>query len=167
MEYSETGRGTPEGEAQVRILNILYDSVVDGEGLRTVLFFSGCPHHCPGCHNPHSWSPQGGKVMKVWEVVEQALLNPINEVTLSGGDPFYQAETVRHVAKILKTNGKNLWAYTGYTLEFIQDRGSIAMKELLSYCDVLVDGGFELELRDPTLRFRGSSNQRIHRLGTW
>lgn len=92
--------------------------------------------------------------MKVWEVVEQALLNPINEVTLSGGDPFYQAETVRHVAKILKTNGKNLWAYTGYTLEFIQDRGSIAMKELLSYCDVLVDGGFELELRDPTLPFR-------------
>ena len=98
-------------------MNIIHDSVVDGEGLRTVIFFAGCPHFCKGCHNPESWNIKNGREMTVDEIVDEVMSNPICEVTLSGGDPFFQASEVKEVARRLRENGKNIWAFTGYTLE--------------------------------------------------
>ncbi|MBE5106295.1 anaerobic ribonucleoside-triphosphate reductase activating protein [Bacillus thuringiensis] len=148
----------------MKVMNIIHDSVVDGEGLRTVVFFAGCPHRCFGCHNPKSWNICNGTEMTVEEIVKEIENNPLTDVTFSGGDPFLQAAEVKKVAKAVKDLKKNLWIYTGYTLEEIQNSQNNDMIELLHYGDVLVDGRFEIEKRDLTLPFRGSSNQRIIRL---
>lgn len=145
----------------IRILNILHDSVVDGEGFRTTIFTAGCPHGCPGCHNPESWDFKGGKEMTIDEIIAELESNPMTDVTLSGGDPFAQAKGVSELAKRIKELGKNIWIYSGYTYEEILNHPNKYFQELLNYCDVLVDGKFIMELRDPTLPFRGSSNQRI------
>ncbi len=143
---------------------MIHDSVVDGEGLRTVVFFAGCPHRCFGCHNPQSWNTCNGTEMTAEEIIKEIAKNPLTDVTFSGGDPFLQAAEVKKVAKGVKDLRKNLWIYTGYTLEEIQNSQNNDMIELLQYGDVLVDGRFELDKRDLTLPFRGSSNQRIIRL---
>ncbi|PHD43434.1 anaerobic ribonucleoside-triphosphate reductase activating protein [Bacillus toyonensis] len=148
----------------MKVMNIIHDSVVDGEGLRTVVFFAGCSHHCLGCHNPTSWNLYNGIEMNVKEIIKEISKNPLTDVTFSGGDPFFQAIEVKEVAKAVKSLNKNLWIYTGYTLEEIQNSQNNDMIELLHYGDVLVDGRFEIEKRDLTLPFRGSSNQRIIRL---
>ena len=145
----------------MKVMNIIHDSVVDGDGLRTVIFFAGCPHFCEGCHNPASWNIRNGTEMTVDQVVQEVASNPLTDVTLSGGEPFFQALEVAQVARRLKALGKHIWAYSGYTLEQLQDSEDKAKRELLSYCDVLVDGPFILEKRDLTLQFRGSSNQRV------
>ncbi|MGE7880477.1 anaerobic ribonucleoside-triphosphate reductase activating protein [Bacillus sp. NPDC094077] len=148
----------------MKVMNIIHDSVVDGEGLRTVVFFAGCPHRCFGCHNPKSWNICNGTEMTVEEIVKEIENNSLTDVTFSGGDPFLQAAEVKKVAKAVKDLKKNLWIYTGYTLEEIQNSQNNDMIELLHYVDVLVDGRFEIEKRGLTLPFRGSSNQRIIRL---
>ncbi|CAG9613312.1 Anaerobic ribonucleoside-triphosphate reductase-activating protein [Bacillus rhizoplanae] len=148
----------------MRVMNIIHDSVVDGEGLRTVVFFAGCPHRCFGCHNPQSWNICNGTEMTKEEIIKEIEKNPLTDVTFSGGDPFFQATEVKVIAKAVKKMKKNLWIYTGYTLEEIQNSRNNDMIELLQYADVLVDGRFELEKRNLTLPFRGSSNQRIIRL---
>ena len=148
----------------MKVMNIIHDSVVDGEGLRTVVFFAGCPHRCFGCHNPKSWNICNGTEMTVEEIVKEIESNPLTDVTFSGGDPFFQAAEVKQVARAVKDLKKNLWMYTGYTLEEIQSSQNNDMIELLHYGDVLVDGRFEIEKKDLTLPFRGSSNQRIIRL---
>ncbi|WP_020061946.1 anaerobic ribonucleoside-triphosphate reductase activating protein [Bacillus sp. 123MFChir2] len=148
----------------MRVMNIIHDSVVDGEGLRTVVFFAGCPHHCFGCHNPQSWNIYNGTEMTKEEIINEIENNPLTDVTFSGGDPFFQATEIKELAKNVKDLQKNLWIYTGYTFEEIQNSQNNDMIELLQYADVLVDGRFELEKRDLTLPFRGSSNQRIIRL---
>ncbi|GAA5415798.1 anaerobic ribonucleoside-triphosphate reductase-activating protein [Paraliobacillus ryukyuensis] len=145
----------------MRVMNILHDSVVDGEGLRTVIFFAGCPHFCKGCHNPASWNIRNGTEMTVEEVVNEAGSNPLTDITLSGGEPFFQAKEVAQVAKRLKEIGKHIWAYTGFTLEQLQQSDDPYQRELLGYCDVLVDGPFILAERDLSLTFRGSRNQRV------
>jgi len=145
----------------MKIMNILHDSVVDGEGLRTVIFFAGCPHGCLGCHNPESWNISNGKEMTLEEVLLEIKSNPIANVTLSGGEPFIQAKEVSRLAKEIKAIGKNIWAYSGFTYEEIINSKDRYKKELLSYCDVLVDGRFILEERDLSLLFRGSRNQEI------
>jgi anaerobic ribonucleoside-triphosphate reductase activating protein len=145
----------------MKVMNIIHDSVVDGEGLRTVIFFAGCPHFCKGCHNPRSWNIHNGTEMSVEEVVEEAASNPLTDVTLSGGEPFFQAEEVCKVAKQLKELGKNIWIYTGFTFEQLLASRDPYIHELLGCCDVLVDGPFILAERDLTLPFRGSRNQRI------
>ncbi|MGD6891075.1 anaerobic ribonucleoside-triphosphate reductase activating protein [Bacillus mobilis] len=148
----------------MKVMNIIHDSVVDGEGLRTVVFFAGCPHRCFGCHNPKSWNICNGTEMTVEEIVKEIESNRLTDVTFSGGDPFFQAAEVKKVAQAVKGLKKNLWMYTGYTLEEIQSSQNNDMIELLHYGDVLVDGRFEIEKKDLTLPFRGSSNQRIIRL---
>ncbi|WP_242143413.1 MULTISPECIES: anaerobic ribonucleoside-triphosphate reductase activating protein [unclassified Bacillus cereus group] len=148
----------------MRVMNVIHDSVVDGEGLRTVVFFAGCPHRCIGCHNPQSWNICNGTEMTAEEIIKEIATNPLTDVTFSGGDPFLQAAEVKKVAKGVKDLKKNLWIYTGYMLEEIQNSQNNDMIELLQYGDVLVDGRFELDKRDLTLPFRGSSNQRIIRL---
>ncbi|WP_036605509.1 anaerobic ribonucleoside-triphosphate reductase activating protein [Paenibacillus assamensis] len=148
----------------MRVLSFVHDSVVDGEGLRSVIFLSGCPHRCEGCHNPQSWNMRAGEVLSVEEAAAELLSNPLTDVTLSGGEPFMQAREVKRLACILREAGRHIWAYTGYTLEYIQQNGTVDMNELLTYIDVLVDGPFLQERRRPELRYRGSDNQRIWKL---
>lgn len=166
MELGEAFRRIGAGEARMslQVLSILHDSVVDGEGLRTVVFFSGCPHQCPGCHNPESWNIRNGTKMTVDEVAVEILSNPLTDVTLSGGEPFMQAKEVKQLARKLKEAGRHIWSYTGYTVEHLLQRGTADQRELLQYIDVLVDGPFLMERRRPGLRFCGSDNQRIWRM---
>lgn len=146
----------------MKILSIYHDSVCDGEGVRTVIFFAGCPHHCEGCHNPESWKMSNGNDFTVEDVLKECLENPLSNVTFSGGDPFLQAKQIIPLAKELKKVNKTIWAYTGWTYEeLIKDE---YRRELLTFVDVLVDGKFVLENRDPKLKFRGSPNQRILKL---
>lgn len=145
----------------MKVIGIKQDSIVDGEGLRTVIFFSGCPHHCPGCHNPESWNVFNGLDYTVEQILDLTRKNPLNEITFSGGDPLMQATAILPLAKALKAEGKNIWAYTGYTLEQLRNRNNQYEIELLTYIDVLVDGPFIRELKDLSLLYRGSSNQRI------
>lgn len=145
------------------IYGLVQDSIVDGPGLRFVCFVQGCPHHCPGCHNPDSHDPLGkGTFMTVDEVAEQMLSNPLTDgLTLSGGEPFEQALGCLALAKIAHEHGLNVWCYTGYTLEYLEANGDEVQKALLDEVDVLVDGPFVLAERSLTLDWRGSKNQRI------
>lgn len=142
------------------IMNIIEDTTVDGPGLRTAIYAAGCSHACPGCHNPTSWDIHNGRPMEIEEIVRRILDDPFADVTFSGGDPFYQVEGFTRLAQAIKTNSrKSIWCYTGYSFERIMQRPKLAC--LLPYIDVLVDGRFVWELRDESLRFRGSSNQRL------
>lgn len=142
-------------------MNIIHDSVVDGPGLRTAVFFAGCPHFCKGCHNPASWQIKNGTDMAVEEVLEEITSNPLTNVTLTGGEPFFQAMEVCELAQKIKQLGKNIWVYSGYTFEYLSHSDDRYQRKLLTICDVLVDGPFILAERDLTLKFRGSRNQRI------
>lgn len=143
----------------LRVLNISEGTSVDGPGLRTSIYFAGCSHQCEGCHNPQSWDPQGGREMSEEELLSVVDYNDF-PVTFSGGDPLFQLEAVTNLAKRLKQEqGRNIWCYTGYRWEQIAGKPEYA--ELLQHIDVLVDSPFVLALRDISLRFRGSSNQRI------
>ena len=143
-------------------LNILDCSIADGEGVRIVLFVSGCPHHCLGCHNPESWNFNAGKeftdstLNKIYELLNRKY---IDGLTISGGEPLspQNKPQVLDICKSVKEKfpDKNIWVYTGYKLDDEQ------MEELKQYIDVVVDGEFIQNLRDITLPFRGSSNQRI------
>lgn len=143
------------------VMDILDGTVVDGPGFRIAVYAAGCPHHCPHCHNPQSWEITNGREMNLEEVFTQIKNSPWN-VTFSGGDPFFQAEGFAALARMIKTQtGKTIWCYTGYTHEELLSGGIPHSKELLTQLDVLVDGPFIQELRDTSLRFRGSSNQNI------
>lgn len=143
-------------------MDIYHDSICDGDGLRTVIFFAGCPHHCKGCHNPESWKMSNGKEMTVEEVLQECLSNPLTDITFSGGDPFLQAKEIIPLAKALKDAGKNIWCWTGWLYEdLLQNKHQ---KELLQYIDTLIDGKFILEQRDTNLKYRGSPNQRVLQL---
>lgn len=145
----------------MKVMNIIQDSIVDGEGLRTVIFFAGCSHRCKGCHNPESWNIRNGKEMSLEEIINEACKNPLSDITFSGGDPIYQVEELQKLAKMFKAKGKDIWCYTGYTLQQLLDKKDKNVNELLKNIDVLVDGKFILEQRDTTLLFKGSKNQKI------
>lgn len=144
----------------MQVADILGESVVDGKGLRTVVFLQGCPHGCEGCHNPKLWSYDGGNAYTP-EALASAIVNkmsPIHRgVTFSGGEPLAQAEGLLQVIKILRKIKPelNIWVYTGYVFEQISNYS--VLKEI----DVLVDGPFIIAQRDISLPFRGSKNQRI------
>ncbi len=146
----------------MRVLEILHGTIVDGPGLRTSIYFAGCKHYCPGCHNPNSWDFSGGIEKSVDEIFAEIERNGFN-VTLSGGDPLYQnIDELLALAKKIKCIGLDLWVYTGFTIEEILDLH--VYDEFLRYVDVIVDGRFEIKNRDTSLIFRGSSNQRILKL---
>jgi len=143
----------------LRILDIKQGTSVDGPGLRDPIYFAGCEHHCEGCHNPQSWSPDGGREWDDEEVMAVLEYDDFN-VTFSGGDPMFQAEGVASLARLIKERlGKTIWCYTGYRFE--QLVGQEKFMPLLEQIDVLVDGPFVMSQRDISLRFRGSANQRI------
>jgi len=146
------------------IAGIEAESVVDGPGYRTVIFAQGCPHRCPGCHNPHTHPFEGGQEISVDEILSNIQKNPLlSGVTFSGGEPFSQADAFAALAEKVKETGLSVMVYTGYTFEelaagFDQNPG---WRALLAAADILVDGRFILSEKSLLLKFRGSANQRI------
>lgn len=146
----------------LRIAGIQQDSIVDGPGIRYVIFTQGCPHHCPGCHNPQTHDPKGGEEADLEEILRQIRENPLaSGVTFSGGEPFMQAEALVPLAEKVKELRKHLTVYTGYRYEQLLEKKEPAAERLLALADLLVDGPFLLEERDLTLPYRGSRNQRV------
>ena len=140
---------------------IVSDSIVDGPGIRTTIFCQGCPHHCPGCHNPETWDFGYGTTIPVEAIVDIVRENPLcRGVTFSGGEPFAQAAGFAKLAKLLKEKGYEVASYSGYTFEDLLE-GSEDQKELLSSIDILIDGPFLLAEKSLEIAFRGSRNQRI------
>lgn len=149
----------------MNVCGYIPESINEGQGLRAVLFVSGCRHDCAGCFNPESWDFQAGEPFTeemsaaiLQEIIDNPLLDGL---TLCGGDPFFSPEEctafVRKLRNLCPT--KNIWAYTGFTFEALLRQPKL--RELAELCDVIVDGKFEEERKDVSLPFRGSSNQRI------
>ena len=146
----------------LRVLDILEDTTVDGPGFRTSIYFAGCQHHCPGCHNPESWDTKAGYDVEIDELMKIITNDPFAHVTLSGGDPLMQAAGCAVLCQRIKAEtDKTIWCYTGYTWERLMAQNDVAVMSLLANLDVLVDGPFIQALRDTDLLFRGSSNQRL------
>lgn len=145
----------------VKLAGIVPDSIVDGPGLRTTLFAQGCPHHCPGCHNPETWSFEGGNEATADLILGIVRFNPLSRgVTFSGGEPFAQAAGFAGIAEALKKNGYEVASYSGYTFEQLLN-GTEEQKALLRHLDVLIDGPFIQAQKSLEVPFRGSRNQRI------
>lgn len=154
-------------EDKMNYHNILHDNMLNGEGLRVVLFVSGCEHNCKGCHNPQTHNPDSGIEFtdnEVNEIFEQLSKPYIKGLTLSGGDPLYKSnyETILSLCKTIKKKfpKKDIWLYTGYRIEEIPEEE----RDILHYIDVIADGRFVEELKDVNLPYVGSSNQRIIKL---
>ena len=146
----------------LKIANTIQDSIVDGPGLRFTVFTQGCPHHCPGCHNPETHDPDGGSEVSVSELAQRMTSNPSTRgLTLSGGDPFLQARECAELARLAHESGRDVWAYTGWTYEFLLQEADPDRLALLEQVDVLVDGPFVESLKSYAALFRGSSNQRL------
>ena len=149
----------------VRLAGIVDESVVDGPGLRLVVFAQGCPHRCPGCHNPHTWGFDGGAEVDINRILLRAEANPIlSGFTLSGGEPFAQAPGFACMAQEARRRGLSVLTYTGYTWEQLVDSPAPGVRDLLLATDILIDGPFVQALADPCLAYRGSRNQRIIRM---
>jgi anaerobic ribonucleoside-triphosphate reductase activating protein len=150
----------------MKLSGITPESLVDGPGLRYVLFTQGCLHRCPHCQNPETWDTNTGKEFSLRQIVRlfKQQKKTIRGVTFSGGEPFLQAAELAQAALAARQIGWDVVTYTGYTyeelIELIND-GDIGVKALLSATDILIDGKYIHELRSIGLRFRGSSNQRI------
>ena len=144
----------------LKVANILPESVVDGLGIRTVIFFQGCPRHCVGCHNEKLIPFAGGTEYTATELADEILtyLSPIHRgITFSGGEPLSQADDLMDVIYLLRKAKPNLniWVYTGFVFE------DISTWPVISSFDVLVDGPFIMTERNLFLPFRGSNNQRL------
>lgn len=140
------------------------DSVVDGYGIRTVIWTQGCSHNCPFCQNPGTHDFEGGFIESVQDICyELDELQNQDGITLSGGDPLFQIDAVLEIAKYAKKIGLNVWCYTGFVFEDILKMGKKNQKYLdfLNTIDVLVDGKFEIEHKSYDVLFRGSTNQRL------
>ncbi|OPX85509.1 MAG: Pyruvate formate-lyase 1-activating enzyme [Pelotomaculum sp. PtaB.Bin104] len=153
---------------QVRVAGIVKESIVDGPGIRYVVFAQGCRHNCPGCHNPETHSFQGGYLIDISTIIQQIKGNPLLDgVTFSGGEPFEQALAFGELAEQVKNLGYHVMSYTGYTYEHLLKNKDTrkGWAKLLSLTDHLVDGKFELAKKSMRLKFRGSHNQRIIDIG--
>ena len=146
---------------KIRIAGYVEESIVDGPGIRFVVFTQGCPHHCPGCHNPHTHDPAGGYLIDTEELIAKFSANPLLKgITISGGEPFCQPVAAAQLAKAAHAIGKDVIVYSGYTFEQLLQEKAKDSLALLREIDVLIDGRFEIEKKSLSLRFRGSSNQR-------
>jgi anaerobic ribonucleoside-triphosphate reductase activating protein len=151
----------------LHISGINYESFADAEGVSCVIFFSGCRHNCVGCHSPQTHDFNNG------ELVTDQLIKKINIeidkrpylscLVLSGGDPMYSAKEILDILPKLHIPNDTIWCFSGFELEQILKNKY--MNELLQHCNVLIDGMFEIDKRDITLKFRGSSNQHIYKKG--
>ncbi|HAH70944.1 MAG TPA: anaerobic ribonucleoside-triphosphate reductase activating protein [Succinivibrionaceae bacterium] len=147
-------------QTTLRIAGAVQESIVDGPGIRYVIFTQGCPFHCQGCHNQQSWDLNGGLEVRLKVLYDEMKRDPlVSGVTFSGGEPFIQPKPLTVFAKIVKAQGYSLWSYTGFTFEKLLDNPD--RRGLLEQLDVVVDGQFILSKKSLELDFRGSSNQRI------
>ena len=139
-----------------------HDNIVNGDGLRAVVWTQGCPNHCPGCQNPETWDFNGGFMVEIREVCERlAQFKGQAGLTFCGGEPFAQPRACREIAEYVRRElGWNVWSFSGFTYEQIKAAGGEAW-EFLKSLDVLIDGPFILKQKDLTLKFRGSRNQRL------
>lgn len=140
----------------MRLAGVIPCSFVDGPGCRYVIFTQGCKHKCKDCQNPQTWNMDGGTDYTIDTILKDLKSeSPIDKVTISGGDPFYQELDLIKLCKKLKADNYNVWVYTGFTWDEIKE------SEALRYIDVVVDSPFLPECKTLELPFRGSSNQRI------
>lgn len=147
---------------KLRIAGILKESVVDGPGIRYVIFTQGCLHNCPGCHNPETHDLNGGYEIDTDEIIRDIdNCHLLSGVTFSGGEPFLQAESLVPLAIEIRKRSLSIVSYSGYTFEELTGSEDRSKRELLESLDTLIDGKFDLSLRDISLKFRGSKNQRI------
>ncbi|MEG2351593.1 MAG: anaerobic ribonucleoside-triphosphate reductase activating protein [Bacilli bacterium] len=140
------------------------DSIVDGKGIRAVIWTQGCIHNCLGCHNPETHDPNGGMEYDTNEIKKQLKeLTFEDGITLSGGDPFNQVDACLDIAKYARTIGLSVWCYTGFTFEQLLKMANMKsnIMEFLNYIDVLVDGKFEVNKKSFECKWRGSTNQRL------
>ena len=150
-------------ETELRIADIIGESIVDGPGYRMTVFTQGCPHHCKGCHNPHTHSFDGGKTVNVGDIIDKFKKNPLlSGITLSGGEPFCQAGACAEIAKAVHSLKKSVVVYSGYTFEqlFDMSKTNDGVRALLMNSDILIDGKFDISQKSLELRFKGSKNQR-------
>lgn len=152
--------------SKIRIAGYVDDSIVDGPGIRFTIFTQGCAHHCFNCHNPETWAFDKGKDVDIDELISKIKRNPLLQgITLSGGDPLYQVNACLELVKKVKELNSDLdiIIYTGFTFEELANnfKKNNDLLLLLKLSDILIDGKYEDSLRDLTLRFRGSSNQRV------
>ncbi len=147
---------------KLRIAGTVNDSIVDGPGIRFTIFTQGCPHNCPGCHNPQTHAFDGGVETDTDELLEKIKSNPLLDgVTFSGGDPFCQAEPLAELGRQIKALGLNIVTYTGYDFEELYaHRNTHGWGSLLEVTDILIDGKYVQELHSWEIKFRGSTNQR-------
>lgn len=142
----------------IRIADIIPGTSVDGPGLRTSIYVSGCCHQCPGCHNPMTWDFNFGTPMSVADIMKVVEENGFN-VTITGGDPLYSIPAITPLIKAINAAGLSIWLYTGFSFPQILNLPGI--DDILPLIEAIVDGPFDIALRDTSLCFRGSSNQRI------
>lgn len=154
----------------VRVAGIYKESIVDGEGYRTAIFLQGCNHHCKGCQNTQTWDFNGGTEMEISDIIKDYNKDLLDGFTLTGGDPFFQADKLGEFFKYTSENNISVWAYTGFVFdEFLKyinkekcdSRINDSMIEMLNYLDVVVDGPFILEQRTLDSTYFGSKNQRL------
>lgn len=149
---------------QIRLAGIIKESVVDGPGIRMVIFAQGCHHKCPGCHNEKTQDLAAGYLTTVEEIIDQLPDNPlISGVTFSGGEPFLQAGALAVIGHEVKKRNLSVVTFTGFVFEDLleQSRTNHDIAALMAVTDILIDGPFLLSQRDISLAFRGSSNQRL------
>lgn len=147
---------------EIRLAGVIRESIVDGPGIRFVVFTQGCIHNCKGCQNPETHDMNGGYLTDTQNIVDAVKKNKIIKgVTLSGGDPLCQPKATLDLCKKLKENGYDIMIYTGYVYENLLKSEDKDILEILKLCDTLVDGPFVLEKRSLACRFRGSTNQRL------
>jgi anaerobic ribonucleoside-triphosphate reductase activating protein len=146
----------------IRIADVVQESIVDGPGIRLVVFLQGCQHHCKGCHNPATWDFDGGRLIDTDEIIAMMDANPLLDgITLSGGEPFAQMVPCRELTEAAHERGLSVWCYTGYTWDALINAYRYESFELLDHLDVLVDGPYIESQRTLELPWRGSGNQRL------
>jgi anaerobic ribonucleoside-triphosphate reductase activating protein len=147
---------------KLRLCGTEPESIVDGKGIRFVVFVQGCPHRCPGCHNPQSHPFEGGREADVGDLFEEIRSDPLLKgVTFSGGEPFCQPAPLAELAEMVRGLGLDVTTFTGYLYEDLLARRDPDVDRLLSLTDTLIDGPFLLAQKDLSLVFRGSRNQRV------
>ncbi len=147
---------------KLRICGIEPESIVDGKGFRYVIFTQGCPHSCPGCHNPQTHDFGGGKLVEIEDLFREICENPLLKgVTFSGGEPFCQPEPLAALAGLIHAQKLDVTTYTGFVYETLLAQHDPGIDALLRATDVLIDGPFLEAEKDLTLLFRGSRNQRV------
>jgi len=149
---------------EMQIAGLVPESVVDGPGIRFVVFAQGCPHRCPECHNPQTHDFSGGECRPVSRILDQFRELPmVSGITLSGGEPFCQARPCASLAREVKKLGKSVVVFSGFTYEKLMEKRHQEpdVSDLLSCTDILIEGPYLKEQRDLALAYRGSANQRV------